>query len=79
MISFGLPDDIRERMRVAGSGDAAQAEGVRIAQEALVAVRELVQGAYIMPPFNRVDTAIAVLEAVTDRWRPARAAAQGAA
>jgi methionine synthase I (cobalamin-dependent)/5,10-methylenetetrahydrofolate reductase len=57
-----IPEDIRERMRVAGSGEGAQAEGVRIAQEALLAVRDLVQGAYVMPPFNKVDLAVRVIE-----------------
>ena len=57
-----IPEDIRERMRKAGSGEDAQAEGVRIAQEALLAVRDLVQGAYVMPPFNKVDLAVRVIE-----------------
>ena len=57
-----IPEDIRERMRQAGSGEGAQAEGVRIAQEALLAVRDLVQGAYVMPPFNKVDLAVRVIE-----------------
>jgi homocysteine S-methyltransferase len=57
-----IPDEIRERMRRAGSGAEAQAEGVKIAQEALLAARELAQGAYIMPPFNKVDLAVRVLE-----------------
>jgi homocysteine S-methyltransferase len=57
-----IPDDIRERMRKAGSGEAAQAEGVAIAQESLVAARELAQGAYIMPPFNKVELAVRVIE-----------------
>ena len=57
-----IPEDIRERMRQAGSGEDAQAEGVRIAQEALLAVRDLVQGAYVMPPFNEVDLAVRVIE-----------------
>ena len=37
---MSIPEDIRERMRKAGSGEEAQAEGVRIAQEALLAARE---------------------------------------
>jgi homocysteine S-methyltransferase len=57
-----IPDDIRERMRKAGSGEVAQAEGVAIAQESLVAARELAQGAYIMPPFNKVELAVRVIE-----------------
>jgi methionine synthase / methylenetetrahydrofolate reductase (NADH) len=59
---MSIPDDIRERMRRAGSGEAAQAEGVRIAQEALLAARDRVQGVYIMPPFNKVDLALRVIE-----------------
>jgi homocysteine S-methyltransferase len=59
-----IPDDIRERMRKAGSGEAAQDEGVAIAREALVAARALAQGAYIMPPFNKVELAIRVIEAL---------------
>jgi methionine synthase / methylenetetrahydrofolate reductase(NADPH) len=61
---MSIPDDIRERMRVAGSGEQAQAEGVRIAQEALLAAREQAQGAYIMPPFNKVELAVRVIEAL---------------
>ena len=57
-----IPDDIRERMQRAGSGEEAHAEGVRIAQEALVAAKELAQGAYIMPPFNKVELAVRVIE-----------------
>jgi methionine synthase I (cobalamin-dependent)/5,10-methylenetetrahydrofolate reductase len=57
-----IPADIRERMQRAGSGEQAHAEGVRIAQEALVAAKELAQGVYIMPPFNKVDLAVRVIE-----------------
>ena len=61
---MSIPDDIRERMRVAGSGERAQLEGVKIAQEATLAARELAQGVYIMPPFNKVDLAVRVIEAL---------------
>jgi methionine synthase / methylenetetrahydrofolate reductase (NADH) len=57
-----IPMDTRERMRLAGSGEAAHAEGVKIAQEALLAAKELAQGAYIMPPFNKVELAVRVVE-----------------
>ncbi len=57
-----IPEDIRERMRAAGSGEKAQAEGVSIAQEALRAGADLAQGVYVMPPFNRVDLALRVVE-----------------
>jgi homocysteine S-methyltransferase len=59
-----IPDDIRERMRKAGSGDQAQREGVAIAREALAAARDLAQGAYVMPPFNKVELAIKVIESL---------------
>jgi len=61
---MSIPEDIRERMKRAGSGEEAHAEGVRIAQEALLAAREQAQGAYIMPPFNKVELAVRVVEAL---------------
>ena len=61
---MSIPEDIRERMKRAGSGEEAHAEGVRIAQEALLAAREQAQGAYIMPPFNKVELAVRVIEAL---------------
>jgi homocysteine S-methyltransferase len=57
-----IPEDTRERMRKAGSGEKAQAEGVAIAQEATLAARESADGVYIMPPFNKVDLAVRVIE-----------------
>jgi homocysteine S-methyltransferase len=59
-----IPDAIRARMARVGSGPGARAEGVRIAQEALAAVMDRVAGAYIMPPFDRVDSALEILEIV---------------
>jgi len=59
-----IPDEIRARMAKVGSGAAARAEGVKIAQEALIAVKSRVQGAYIMPPFDRVDSALEILRAL---------------
>ena len=57
-----IPDAIRERMRQYGKGPRAQAEGIAIAQEVLRAARPMVQGAYFMPPFGRVDTVLKILE-----------------
>ncbi|HEX3763882.1 MAG TPA: methylenetetrahydrofolate reductase, partial [Kofleriaceae bacterium] len=68
---MSIPAEYRERMARVGGGPAARAEGIRIAQEALAAVKHRVQGAYVMPPFNRVDSALTVLEVVRDRWKPA--------
>ena len=59
-----IPDDIRERMRQAGSGEDARSVGVRIAQETLLAARESAHGAYIMPPFNKVELAVRVIESL---------------
>jgi homocysteine S-methyltransferase len=59
---MSIPDDIRARMEKAGSGEKAQAEGVAIAQEATLAAREKAQGVYIMPPFNKVELAVRVVE-----------------
>ncbi len=59
---MSIPEAIRERMRKAGSGEKAQAEGVAIAQEATLAAREVAHGVYVMPPFNKVDLAVRVIE-----------------
>ncbi|MBL9014811.1 MAG: bifunctional homocysteine S-methyltransferase/methylenetetrahydrofolate reductase [Myxococcales bacterium] len=64
-----IPTEYRERMARVGGGPAARAEGIRIAQEALAAVKQRVAGAYVMPPFNRVDSALAVLEVARDRMK----------
>ncbi len=68
---MAIPADIRTRMAKAGAGAEGRAEGLRIAQEALAAVKHKVAGVYIMPPFNRVEAAIAVLDVARDRWQPA--------
>ncbi len=68
---MSIPAEYRERMaKVSGGPPAARAEGIRIAQEALAAVKQRVAGAYVMPPFNRVDSALSVLEVARDRMKP---------
>lgn len=57
-----VPEEIRERMRKAGSGEAGRAEGVRIAREMLARVKDRVAGAYIMPPFGRYELALEVIQ-----------------
>jgi homocysteine S-methyltransferase len=57
-----IPEAIRERMRKAGSGEAARREGVRIAREMLEAVYERVAGAYIMPQREYYESAIEVVD-----------------
>lgn len=56
------PDYILRRMAEADERGEGQAEGIRIAREALTAVRDRVQGAYIMPPFGRYKVALKVLD-----------------
>lgn len=59
-----IPEHIRDRMRRAGGGPTARAEGVKIAREMLEAVRDRVDGAYIMPPFGRYELALQVIEGI---------------
>ena len=61
---MSIPEDIRERMRKAGSGADGRAEGVRIAREMLSAVKDRVDGAYIMPPFGRYGLALEVIDGI---------------
>ncbi len=57
-----IPAEIRERMRKTPGGEAARKEGVKIAREMLFAVRDRVQGAYLMPPLGRYELALEVLD-----------------
>ncbi len=61
---MSIPEDIRKRMQCVSKGPEARAEGVKIAQEALLAVADRVVGAYIMPPFGRVQAALEILSCV---------------
>ena len=61
-----VPAEVRERMRKAGSGPDARKEGVAIAREMLAAVRSRVAGAYVMPPFERFDLALEVIDGFMD-------------
>jgi homocysteine S-methyltransferase len=57
-----VPPAIMERMRKADTGDRARAEGLKIAQEALLALRPLVEGAQISAPFGRYAMAAEAAE-----------------
>jgi homocysteine S-methyltransferase len=59
---ISIPDAIMRRMEAAG--DDAPAEGVRIAQELLRAIRGLVQGTYIIPAFGHYELAAEVIDAL---------------
>ncbi|PYV14742.1 MAG: bifunctional homocysteine S-methyltransferase/methylenetetrahydrofolate reductase [Acidobacteria bacterium] len=57
-----IPPAVMERMRKADTGDRARAEGVRIAQETLVEIRDLVEAVQIASPFGRYAMAVEVAE-----------------
>jgi methionine synthase I (cobalamin-dependent)/5,10-methylenetetrahydrofolate reductase len=48
-----IPEDVRTRMRAAG--ERGHEEGLQLAQELLSAVRNIVQGVYLMPSYGRYD------------------------
>ncbi len=62
-----VPEAFLERMKKAGSGDAARAEGVAIAREMVRLVRPMVQGVQLSAPFGRYELAIQVAEAIGPR------------
>ena len=63
-LRVSVPDSILERMAKAQTPDAARAEGVAIAREMLLAVRQTVQGAQISAPQGRYNLAVDVIEAL---------------
>ena len=63
-LRVSVPDSILERMSRATSPEAAREEGITIAREMLVSVRQMVQGAQISAPQGRYSSAVDVLEAL---------------
>lgn len=57
-----IPPAIMERMRQADTGDKARAEGVKISQEALLEIRDMVQGVQVAAPFGRYAMAVEVAQ-----------------
>jgi homocysteine S-methyltransferase len=64
-----VPQAIMDRMRQVDTGERARAEGVKIAQETLLSIRNLVQGAQIAAPFGRYAMAVEVVEVLGERTR----------
>ncbi len=62
-----VPSPIRARLKECPDKDSARECGIDIAREALREALPYIQGTYIMPPFNRVDSALAVLEVARER------------
>jgi homocysteine S-methyltransferase len=58
---------IMARMRKADTGEQARTEGLRIAQETLVELRNLVEGVQIAAPFGRYAMAVEVAQALEDK------------
>ena len=74
---ISVPDEIREKLRVAGD-DAAQG-GIDLGRELLDEVSGIVDGVYFMPQFGRYDTVLDVLsgsKVMADRSRNGEAMAQ---
>jgi len=63
-LRVSVPDSILERMARAQTPEAARAEGVAIAREMLIAVKQTAQGAQISAPMGRYSSAVDVLEAL---------------
>jgi homocysteine S-methyltransferase len=57
-----IPDAIQSRIESAG--EDAPLVGIEISVELLNSLSEMVQGAYLMPPFNRYDMAAEIIEAL---------------
>ena len=62
-----VPESVRDRMRKAGGGPAGRKEGVAIAREMLSAVRGRVAGAYVMPPLERYELALEVVDGFLEK------------
>lgn len=59
-----IPDHLLRRMRLAESAEKQREEGIKIAREALVAVKGMVQGVQISAPFGRMDIVTQVLDGI---------------
>jgi methionine synthase / methylenetetrahydrofolate reductase (NADH) len=64
---MSVSPEILKRMRKVDTGEKARAEGLTIAREMLVQVREMVQGVQIVAPFSRYAMAVEVIEALGAR------------
>ncbi|MGH9587306.1 MAG: bifunctional homocysteine S-methyltransferase/methylenetetrahydrofolate reductase [Acidobacteriaceae bacterium] len=65
-LRVSVPDSILARMQKASTPELARAEGVRIAQEMLAAVRGLVQGVQVSAPLSRYALAADVIAGVLE-------------
>ncbi|HTW46271.1 MAG TPA: bifunctional homocysteine S-methyltransferase/methylenetetrahydrofolate reductase [Acidobacteriaceae bacterium] len=63
-LRVSVPDSILARMQQAATPELARAEGIRIAQEMLAAVRGMVQGVQVSAPLGRYALAADVIDGV---------------
>ncbi len=61
---MAVPAEVRELLKKAPGKERAQRVGIDIARDALRAARDLAEGAYLMPPFNRFELAVQVIEGI---------------
>lgn len=72
---MSIPNEIRARMEAVGNGPDARQEGIRIAVEAISAVRDQVAGAYIIPPLGQYDSAVEIIRRISEGASVSRAGA----
>ncbi len=58
---MAVPEAVMDRMRLAGSGDAARNEGLKIAAETLRILRPMVAGVQVSAPLGKVELALKVV------------------
>jgi len=63
-LRVSVPEAIIDRMAAAKTPEHAREEGIAIAREMLIAVRDMVQGAQISAPLGKYSSAVDVLEAL---------------
>ena len=63
-LRVAMPEEVMLRMAQAETPEAARAEGIRIAQEMLEAVRPLVQGVQVSAPFGNYEAAAETIASV---------------
>ena len=76
---MNVTPEILERMRIASDKgkEEAREEGIAIARESLLAVRDVIQGVQVSAPFGNVKYALQVFEAL-DEFKKEKASTDNA-
>lgn len=61
---MSIPEHLMKRMRACETAEKQREEGIKIAREALAAIKEMVQGVQISAPFGRVATVLDVIDGI---------------